>query len=142
LPKVSPVTIDSAACCFGAEFGCIWYAAAIWTAPTARMLNGRGWLELQRFAIAPDAPKNTASRMLRVMAAKIRKAHPTIIKLISYQDTEVHRGTIYSAAGWRAANRSEGGEWSRPSRKRNGAQSTAQKIRWERTFTAAEGSPP
>ncbi len=130
LPKVEPASVQGAMC-FGAEHGNLWYAAAIWTTPVARMLNGRGWLELRRFAIAPDAPKNTASRLLRVMTAKIRKKYPGIVRLISYQDSEVHAGTIYHAAGWTAANRSSGGEWSRPSRKRNAAQSTAPKIRWE-----------
>ena len=130
LPQIESASIQGADC-FGAEYGGIWYATAIWTTPVARMLNGRRWFELRRFAIAPDAPRNTASRMLSVMVAKIRKANPSLVRLISYQDTEVHNGTIYKASGWEATVQSEGGEWSRPSRKRNAVQSGAPKIRWE-----------
>ena len=85
---------------FGAEFGGRWYASAIWSSPVARLLDGTKVLELRRFAIAPDAPKNTASRMLRVMCNKIRKSFPAIKLAVSYQDEAVHAGTIYKAAGW------------------------------------------
>jgi hypothetical protein len=39
--------------------------------------------------------------MLSVMRKLIYREHPEITKLISYQDTDVHRGTIYKAAGWK-----------------------------------------
>ena len=49
-------------------------------------------------AIASDAPKYTATRMLSIMVKRIKKEFPDIVRLISYQDTEVHKGTIYKAA--------------------------------------------
>lgn len=115
--------------CYGAESGGIWYAIAMWGPPVARMLNGRGWVELRRFAIAPDAPRNTASRMLGWMARQV--GNLGFKKAISYQDTAVHTGTIYRAAGWTAGHASDGGEWSRPSRGRVVVQTASPKIRWE-----------
>jgi len=116
---------------YGAEFGGIFYAVAMWSIPSARMLNGKNWFELRRMAIAVDAPKNTASRMLSVMLRLIKKEHPEIVKLISYQDTAVHTGTIYKASGWTIGRNSKGGEWNRPSRERISAQAASPKIRWE-----------
>jgi hypothetical protein len=121
--------------CFGAEFDGLWYAVAIWSFPIARMLPQDGsWLELRRMAIAPDAPRNTASRMLRIMAALIGKARPEVKTLVSYQDTEVHTGGIYRAAGWRSSRLSDGGEWTRPSRWANTVQSGSPKQRWEKSL--------
>lgn len=117
--------------CFGAEFGNVWYAAAIWTNPIARLLNDKPFLELRRFAIAPDAPRNTASRMLRVMTDHLRKMCPNITTLISYQDEAVHKGTIYKAAGWQPTLRNKDGGWDRPNRKRGDPQAPTAKTRWE-----------
>lgn len=101
---------------YGAEFNGLYYAVAVWCRPLARKLPQYEWLELQRLAISPDAPANTASRLLGVMAKMIRREYPEVARLISYQDTEVHTGCIYKAAGWEPTNLSEGGEWARPSR--------------------------
>ena len=133
LPNVdwSNIVRASPSVCFVAEYNDISYASAIWSAPCARLLNGRNWLELRRLAIAPDAPKNTATRMLRVMRLMIAKELPAIVNLISYQDTEVHTGTIYRAAGWKPTVRNECGDWQRPNRQRNAAQSLSPKVRWE-----------
>jgi hypothetical protein len=116
---------------YGAMYENRFYATAIWTEPVARMLNGKGLLELRRMAIADDAPKNTASRMLSIMRRMIHKKFPHLTRLISYQDTEVHHGTIYKSAGWVATNRStvNGKGWN--TRKRAAMQTTADKIRWE-----------
>lgn len=62
--------------CFAAVFGGRAFAVAIWSNPVARNLPQRQWLELRRLAIAPDAPRFTASRMLSVMARLIRRAAP------------------------------------------------------------------
>lgn len=121
--------------CLGAECGGLWYAAAIWTNPVARLLNDKPLLELRRLAIAPDAPKNTASRLLAVMTRLARKRYPTIERLISYQDCDVHSGTIYAAAGWGAVAERTGGQWNTPSRKRAQAQAPGKKIRWEKRLT-------
>ena len=96
------------------------------------MLNGRGWLELRRMAIADDAPKYTASRMISIMVRDIRRNRPDICRVISYQDTAVHAGTIYAASGWRKTI--IGGVistgWN--SRIRNQMQTAAPKIRWDK----------
>lgn len=116
---------------YGAMFQGTWFAIAIWGSPVAREYNGRGYWELRRMAIHNDAPQNTASRMLRIMRLMIRKARPEIVKLISYQDTEVHKGTIYKAAGWNPVGlkRNIGTGWQ--TRNRPTMQSAADKIRWE-----------
>lgn len=49
--------------CYAAEFGGIYYAVAIWTNPSSPKLPQCEWLMLKRWAIADDAPPNTASRM-------------------------------------------------------------------------------
>ena len=77
-------------------------AVALWNNPSARMLPGH-WLELRRMACSPDAPRNTASMFLGWMARWFTEHHPSREKMISYQDTAVHLGTIYKAAGWTAA---------------------------------------
>lgn len=136
LPNVdwSNIVRASPSMCFVAEYNDIAYASAIWSAPCARLLNGLNWLELRRLAIASDAPQNTATRMLRVMRLMIVEALPNIVNLISYQDTEVHTGTIYKAAGWKPTTRNECGDWQRPNRQRNVAQSLSPKVRWEYTI--------
>ena len=65
-----------------------------------------------------------------LMVKAIREDVPGITRLISYQDTEVHRGTIYKAANWFPATQTKFQPWDK-SRSRNGSQSTANKIRWE-----------
>lgn len=121
---------------FGAMFEGKIYAVAFWSSPSARRLNGRNIKELRRLAIAPDAPKNTASRMLRVMRILIKNLYPDTLKLISYQDTEAHTGCIYKAAGWNpvVSNPGDGKGWGKGwmSRPENSEpQSNADKIRWE-----------
>lgn len=78
------------------------FGAALWHNPSARGLP-QTWLELRRLVVAPDAPHCTASRMLGVMARWFRKrpeGFEDVERLISYQDVDVHTGTIYRAAGW------------------------------------------
>lgn len=96
LPKVQEGPWQYAFC---ATFGKVIYAVALWHNPSARMLPHH-WLELRRMAIAPDAPKYTASRFLQWMVRYFRKTCPNREKCISYQDPAVHHGTIYKASGW------------------------------------------
>ena len=129
-----PVLSNWQACeAYSAEFEGVRYAVAIWSHPVARLLNGKGMWELRRMAIAPDAPRNTASRMLSVMSRLIRKARPDIATLISYQDTDVHKGTIYKASGWSPRLMSDSQtKWSMPNREReDGPASNSPKVRWE-----------
>ena len=119
--------------CYVASYNNVYYATAIWSSPVAqnRLLNGDTILELRRLAISDDAPKNTASRMIRIMKNNIVKKYPDITKLISYQDTEVHAGIIYKASGWKSTTTSPGISWSTNNRTRNTEQTKAPKIRWE-----------
>ena len=78
------------------------FAVALWHNPSARNLP-QSWLELRRMAVAPDAPHCTASFFLARMTQWIRLHMPEVDRMISYQDVEVHKGTIYKAAGWTAA---------------------------------------
>jgi len=84
---------------FRAKYQTTTVATALWNNPSARTLP-RNWLELRRMACAPDAPFNTCSRFLSWMVKYFKINRPDIIKLISYQDTAVHLGTIYKASNW------------------------------------------
>lgn len=130
---------------YGALFHNKYYAVAIWTNPISPALPQHTWMELRRMAIASDAPKNTASRMLGVMARLIKKKFPNVERLISYQDVESHRGTIYKAAGWTVGSKHRGGSWNRPNslNTHNGKprirpdlnKATGPKIRWEKVLS-------
>ena len=68
----------------------------------------------------------------------IVKNMPEIVKLISYQDTEVHQGTIYKAGGWTVGRITKASEvrWGATNkngigRKRNALIAGGDKIRWE-----------
>lgn len=132
----SNVVRNTHSICFVAESANKYFAVAIWSSPVAqnRMRDGKKILELRRFAIAPDAPKNTASRMLSIMRKMICIAFPDIVKLISYQDTQVHKGTIYAAAGWLPVLIGKPADWTTSKRTRNKSQTLAQKIRWEKSL--------
>jgi hypothetical protein len=119
--------------CFGAKFQGEFYASAIWSSPVAqnRFKYGRQILELRRMAVSPEAPKNTATRMLAYMRKYIATYMPDIALLISYQDTEVHLGTIYKADNWIAVSTTEGTSWTTDKRVRNQDQTLADKVRWE-----------
>lgn len=121
---------------FCAEFQGVIYAVALWNNCSTRCLPAH-WRELRRMACAPDIPPNSASRFLGWMVRWFRKNHPQAEKLISYQDTAVHNGTIYKAAGWkpefisiaRARDRSKVGKGLRIAS--NGlAVDQSKKIRW------------
>ncbi len=120
--------------CFAADFEGVYYAAAIWGCPIARALPQNTWLELRRLAIAPDAPKNTASRLLAVMSRLVRTERPLIERLVSYQDMEAHTGCIYKAAGWTATRVHDGHGFDKSNRGRPKPQSIAPKQRWEKAL--------
>lgn len=118
-------------CCFLAEYQNTPYAVAIWSSPIAanRIKNGQSVLELRRLAIRDEAPKFTATRMIAQMTKYIRRYFPEVTRLISYQDTATHAGTIYKASNWTATTTSTLTDWT--NRERNAPQTTATKIRWE-----------
>jgi hypothetical protein len=112
------------------------YAVAAWSNPVARLLPQLSWMELRRFAIAPDAPRFTASRMLAWMRRDIANRFPSVVKLISYQDLDVHAGTIYKASGWKQSDnykpRARGWTgWGNRPRKGRTNQSVEPRMRWE-----------
>jgi len=134
-PKIewSNVVRNKDYACYVAEYDDIAYAVAIWSSPIAanRLSEGKTALELRRMAICDDAPPNTASRMIGIMRRIITKEMPHLTILISYQDTDVHNGTIYKASGWEIAAQNKGISWTNQSRKRNKEQSLSDKVRWE-----------
>jgi len=122
--------------CYCAEFSGTYFAVAAWSNPVARLLPQLTFLELRRFAIADDAPRYTASRMLGWMRRDVMKRFPMVDRLISYQDLDAHTGTIYKASGWKQAEnykpRARGwiGWGNRPRIGRTN-QSVAPRMRWE-----------
>ena len=124
--------------CYGAGCDGHRYAVAIWGRPVARLLPQDGsCLELRRFAIAPAAPRNTASRMLGWMVRELAKGRG-VTRLISYHDRDAHAGTIYKAAGWVPTPAPSGGPWNHPGRPRVASRIT-RKIRWEKHVTSDFG---
>ena len=119
--------------CFAAYHQAIAVAVAIWSSPIAanRMNEGKSALELRRMAISDKCPKNTASYMIAKMRKTIECKMPHLTLLVSYQDTDVHSGTIYKASGWIAATTAKGQSWTNETRNRNTEQSLAPKTRWE-----------
>lgn len=108
LPNFGTGYLDSSTC-YGLYFGDICYGVAIWGYPTSPSLpQDKSYFELKRMALAPDVPTNTASRFIAIMTKIIRKEIPKVRKLISYQDTDVHKGTIYKASGWIIGNYHKG----------------------------------
>lgn len=126
---------------FAAHYEWTCFGVALWNNPSARTLPS-DWLELRRLAVAPDAPHCTASRMLGQMARWIWANVPGCDTLISYQDCDVHTGTIYRAAGWepayiskpRTRDRSKARVGTRRDYRNNlngSAPDSAAKIRWQ-----------
>ena len=118
--------------CYGAEYKNMFYAVAWWSKPIAqnRLTNGSTIYELRRFAIADDAPKNTASKMLSFMKKDIKKLFPHIKRLISYQDTDAHYGTIYKASGWEQETEGNFTSWENRKDFNRVDQSKSPKVRW------------
>jgi hypothetical protein len=86
---------------YAAEYQGNYFAVAIWSQPIIRSLCDGKTIELRRLAITATAPKYTASRMLGIMRRLVKRKWPHLIKAISYQAIDVHKGTIYQAAGWK-----------------------------------------
>ena len=124
--------------CYAIEYMGVFYGSGIWSTPVAanRMQDGNYILELRRMALFNGCPKNTASWFLKKMRKDISIRFKDLIKLVSYQDVDVHSGTIYKADNWSIGNISTGQKWSTSKRKRNKEQSLSDKIRWEYTLKA------
>lgn len=132
LPEYATGFMPIARICFVAEYKNRYYASAIWNNSSSPAFARKPWLELRRMAIASDAPKNTASRMIKIMISKIRIRFPDIEKLISYQDTSVHEGTIYRASGWLKAFEGKQGMLRKGGKREiNTGKISYPKVRWE-----------
>lgn len=119
--------------CYGIFYKQAVIGVGIWSSPVAqnRLKNGKEMLELRRLALSDVCPKNTATYVLSKMIKEIKNKFIDITTLISYQDTEVHLGTIYKAGNWIQVGQTELIEWTTKDRKRTTLQSKAPKIRWE-----------
>ncbi len=135
LPKIhwSNITRNTHYVCYGiyADTECM--GVAIWSSPVAqnRFKDGKQILELRRLALSDKCPKNSASRTISIMVKLIHKKFPDIKRLISYQDTAVHQGTIYKASNWVAVKETGFASWTTPKRQRSKDQATGKKVRWE-----------
>lgn len=120
---------------YAAEFDGRYFAVAIWSQPIIASMCDGATIELRRLAIAKEAPKNTASRMLAVMRRLIRAKFPTIRRLISYLAIDVHSGTIYKASGWIPVGKVVAARPQRfygsPQRATGPLQTKSRKQRWE-----------
>ena len=108
------------------------HAVAIYTSPVSRSLNDGATLELRRLAIAPTCPKNAATWLMARCERRIRARWPEITRLVSYQDTSAHHGTIYKAGNWQAVTTTRYRPWGHAARARAPSQTSAPKIRWEK----------
>ena len=135
LPKIhwSNVVRNTHYICYGFFYQQAVIGVGIWSSPVAqnRMKDGKKILELRRLALSEMCPYNTATFVISQMVKRIKVKFPDIIKLVSYQDTKVHSGTIYKASNWIKAGQVEFLNWDTKFRKRGVAQSDASKIRWE-----------
>lgn len=126
--------------CYTAEFAGLYYAVAIWTNPSSPKLPQLAWLMLKRWAIAPDAPKNTGSRMESWMVRDVRRRFPEVTTLVSYSDADTHDGAIYRACGWTegetTTRKTEGRKnWHNRERKRKTTNRPCERVtRWTKTI--------
>ena len=119
--------------CYGIYLGAECVGVAIWSSPVAqnRFADGKKMLELRRLALSDRCPKNSASRVISIMVKLIRRKFPDVVRLISYQDTAVHKGTIYKASNWKPAAETAFVSWTTKTRARRKDQATGKKVRWE-----------
>jgi hypothetical protein len=131
LPKIhwSNIVRNRYYVCYGASYMGVWVACAIWSSPVNQSFDIETTIELRRMAISNLCPKNTATYLIGKMIKDIKTKYPLVKKLISYQDTEVHLGTIYKASNWFVDAETKFNSWNK-TRKRSKDQSQADKIRW------------
>ena len=136
LPKIhwSNVVRNKHYVCYAIKYKHAIIGVAIWSSPVAanRFKDGDKLLELRRLALSDVCPRNTASFVISSMIKDIKVRFPELTRLVSYQDTEAHLGTIYKASNWTAAPiQTSLLDWTTSKRKRSSLQSTADKVRWE-----------
>ena len=145
LPKIhwSNIVRNTHYVCYGLYYKSEAIGVAIWSSPVAqnRFKDGKQMLELRRLALSDRCPKNTASRCIGIMVKLVKKKFPEITRLISYQDTAVHNGTIYKASNWSNEAETDFASWTTNKRQRNKDQATGKKIRWEWKYADLPTSP-
>ncbi len=108
-----------------AESDLDWIGVVVVGVPCSRVLMQRGYLEIRRLCLIPDAPKNAASYMLGY-ATRWSSEHG-FPRVVSYADPSApgkkgcpgdrHRGRIYLAANFRSdgmsRDHSTDGGWTR-----------------------------
>ena len=135
LPKIhwSNVVRNTHYICYAIKYKQAIIGVGIWSSPVAqnRMKDGKKILELRRLALSDVCPKNTATYTISKMIKDIKIRFPELIKLVSYQDTNVHIGTIYKASNWQKSEQISFMDLDTTKRKISNMQSDAPKIRWE-----------
>lgn len=121
---------------YAAEFGGMYYAVGIWSRPIIRSMCDGRTIELRRLAICDDAPANSASRMLAILARLVKRKYPQMTRAISYLAIDRHSGAIYRAAGWLPVGKISDARPQRMTGEHGGAtgplQTTSRKQRYER----------
>ena len=74
---------------------------SIWGRPVARLEDQVSTLEHIRMALAPYAPRNTASWFIAQNRKWIRDNMPHVKRIISYIDESNHTGITYRADNWK-----------------------------------------
>lgn len=99
LPEVIPTNIwrSRFSIAFVLLFKAEYVGVAIYSAPVNQYLDDGETLELRRLALSEVCPKNSATYFMARCEKQIKIELPVISRLISYQDTQAHRGTIYKA---------------------------------------------
>jgi len=125
--------------CYGADFDGFYYAVAMWTNPSSPKLPQLAWLMLSRWAIAPDAPKNTGTRMESWMVRDVRRRFPEVTTLVSYSDADTHDGAIYKACNWiegeTTTRKASSRNWHNRERARQQLNRVAERVtRWTKTI--------
>lgn len=135
LPKTikSNFKRNSICICFSLTYENHIFGVGMWTNPIAknRFKDSNQILELRRLCLIDISPKNSASRFIKLMICQIKHEYKHIKRLISYQDSEQHLGTIYKAANWEPFDCGNFQKWNTKKRIRNKSQSNSRKIRWE-----------
>lgn len=144
LPKIphSNITRNRYSVCYGFHYSGLYIGCAVWTSPVNQNFDINTTLELRRLALSQYCPPNTATYVISKMVSDIKNRFVLVTDLISYQDTEVHTGTIYKAANWFIDGETKFNTWSRTNgRKRNANQSQANKIRWKYIIKRTQRKP-
>lgn len=69
--------------------------------PVARLEDQETTLEHTRMALAPDAPRCSATRFMALTRKWIRENMPEITRLVSYVPADKYTGITYRGDGWK-----------------------------------------